>query len=656
MKQSPGIRHLSGLKVGTDELQWLQAANHRLQREARRAGMDGYGLILPITSDGWPSGAWEVTATGTAGELSLGRASIVTGNAPNTPVESDLEAPSWAVDGEGYIFGFPADDDFVIPHLIPDDSTWYTIWVARDTSEYEPGTLQVFAGSNVLTGTNTKFTRYAGKTTDGFDRGSNVRIDAGDTVGGNAGTYEIDTVVSDTSATLVTNINGANESDVPFTMAGDFFDAIPADPDIHRNPSVEVTVTAQLKEPGDYTRIPVADVKRTGGTIQVVDRRTHMIYRQKEPVHQSVCPALVAKADETGALTRKITSLVANATGMSVCEAHGTVAQTDGDTFIVGNIRTGASVGDAATQVWDPSDADPSVWAPVQLEAATNTALALVHVPYLNRTVGIYAKGGILSARISVDNGVTWSAGTTVIDPTLVDPLDTADFPFGLMLRNGRLGVWFELYDDSAGTTTINFVYSDDYGDSWHNNGGAGWQSSDAAAGDLFKPHAAQGRDGRIWLVAEDDGGPEVIRVHLSDDGLGTEAPYDIVSQELEPEGGGAVADETHYPTVWVAPNGQAIVMASYWTAADTSESITAWVCSVYTPVGGSFVRIEQRIDDFLVLDAAGGSAALRHYARLVQSRNGILRLFYVSGAMVAVPLTVQQTPRTPAMFGKAGL
>lgn len=558
MKDSPGIRPLDQLRVGLDELQWAQAEGEEHGNRLRRALADRPGLIVRRRAFGALSRAWEPLDQGN-GQIKLGRGIRPT---PRSAAGADVYTPTLAIDGNGTVFGFEDVADLDPGDVIPDDSTWYTVLVAAADTQYEWGSLQVFSGAANVTGTGTKFTRLAGKTTDGFGRGSLIRIQAADSASGNEGIYEVDTVVDDTHLTLVSNIGGGNESGIPFSIAGQFLGATPADPDCHSIRTVQVSVVAALRDTADVTRFPICDVRRTGTTLEIVDRRSQCLYRSADGIFRSVIPVAVPTADPAavdGSVLQQTRYPVLNSSvNCSATPAHD-ASSLPSSKILYAHVNSSGALNTAAV--------DPAV--PVGTPTTTTVEssgvgrAAVARLPFEERHVIVYDKGNKILARLTTDNGGTWGSAATLMDPALNDAFDAVAQPHVLAMRNGRIVVAFSYSDDSVSEDSVRAVISDDYGDTWDDNSGVGYRLSDLVwgIGDAIYPCLAQGADDWVWLAAEQ--GDEIVYAYADPATMlaGTSGWSSGSTVTLGP-----VIDASaklHDPSILVSPWGQVITFAS---------------------------------------------------------------------------------------------
>ena len=502
MKRSPGIRHLDNLKVGIDELQWAQSASERHAGALELARMHRPGLILGREIHGSPSGDWRAVDQGN-GQIKINGASV-----GGTALA--LTIASRAIDGNGIVFGTSPSEDYDPGDVIPDDTTWYTILVEAGDDQIEEGTLTVATGAAAVVGVGTKFTRYSGKTTDAYGRGSLVRIDAADTSNGNAGTIEIDTVTDDLNMTLIAAVAGTNESGIPFRIAGDFLGATPADPDCHSMRRVKVTVVAALRETGDHTRFAVCDVRRTGTSLEIVDRRFQSAYRMAEPAKvRGVIPVVGTRPKV--AVDYELTRAVRDLSGPA-CSHIAMTQQTQTSSNVTSKVVVAGKLTGGALETWtsglDNADAAAST---VSVEASgVSGRPGLLTLFDLDKIVLVYVHDNKVKMRTSTDNSATWSAATTLMDPTLVAAADTVAEPHIALLSNGRILVSFAYLDHSLSLTRASFVYSDDYSENWHDNGGAGgYVLTPVALGIVTHnwPWVAEAADGTVWCVVEGGGG-----------------------------------------------------------------------------------------------------------------------------------------------------
>ncbi len=581
MPASDGLLYLQNLKIGVDELQWLQATNDENARQFRLGTMLTDGLVLGRRPDGGLDTNWLVHDDDDDGTITVVAAA-----------ESGVK-PGYAalVDDEGYAAVLDRDVSLI---TLPNNNTWYTILAEAVDTQYEEGTLTLTAGSATILGTNTRFTQLSGKTSSGFGRGTRIRIDAADSSGGNAGTYEVDVIVSDTELDLVEVIPGANDTIPRWTVAGDFLTTIPADPDIHQRRVMQIT-----RNPGGITRepasgkYPLADVKRNDALsprVQFIDRREQRMYRSAVPsgLRTSQVTTVVPQANHdlsggppfTPSLNYGFGRLaVANAVANAVCPCLGSGSQPN---------RTLLLTEDGGT-IYAARDDDPTGGALGLLFIPTGAtfvgaqpSLARLPAGTSSTHVCCYVDGGILQARVSTNDGTAWGGAVTVLDPTLIDPADTCAWPSVIRLINGRLLVAVEYFDDSAGLTFIVGATSDDNGATWDNNGGVGYAIKSVPgpvppAADIGRPSLGQSADGRIWCAYTVDG--DDIGILYSDDYTGhfSGAPSTATNIVIEDNG---FFTTVNSPALWVSPDGQPIIFFQGYRLATTHS----YVC--YAAVG----------------------------------------------------------------------
>jgi len=557
MKQTGGLRYLKDLKVGIDELQWLQAETEEQRAKMIQGLMLRHGLVCGLSSRGGLDKVWKAND-----EDDDGTVTVVT--APHW--RETTPAAAVAVDPEGILLYLHADYDIEIP----DDSTWYTLVVHKEFTRLARGTIDITAGSTTLVGTDTEFTRFAAYTGDGFSRGTRLRIDAADTSGGNDGTLEIDTVVSDTECTVREAPAGATETAIPFRVAGDFWQTTPADPDIHQRYMPKFELIAQCRDPIDvdaaYTDyMVIADVMRDSAgspEVTIIDRRVRNVYQRRNDRPYGVRMALAPWAlDWVGNSYSQALSVSIGqgyASGTSI-EGVG-LDRTDRDDVLMAVCDNGtiyARIYSTHEAGWD----DPGGSGAITI--GTGTKADIVHLP---RNSGythacIYTRSGQMYVRRTADEGATWTGEVSVWNPTSVDPLDTADWARGLLLHNHRLLAFGVLDDNSGGLKQIRMAYSDDYGATWDDDSGAGYAVYINFGGFNDPEHfnVFQDGSGTIWFASGNSSDDTIVFGRSQDDtGLTWQtSPLNnggLHSASLNTDNSGTT--DVYDPLIFVTPDG----------------------------------------------------------------------------------------------------
>lgn len=302
-RDSNGLRFLPQQLLDYGELQWAQDEQDERRRLARLAQTMEAGWFGEYRGP-TPDFGWEIYDGG-AGELSLR-----TLDASGVPLQRDPSRPApendtvtLGVDPIGQVLEQPIgyvleSDDTRL--LVPNDGVWRTLIAHYRTTQHQPGTLTVAAGSTAVVGDGTRFTRLNDGTVGLPDK---IRVDAADTSTGNEGVYTIAAIGDDTHMTIVETFPEA-ETGMLFRVQGRFRGTEPADPDIHRCALVSwELVTRTCDRPTDG--LIAYDVMRTGGTLYLIDRRRGSLWR---PPSAPTIPGLqpVVFQSVAGALTTPV--------------------------------------------------------------------------------------------------------------------------------------------------------------------------------------------------------------------------------------------------------------------------------------------------------------------------------------------------------------
>jgi len=484
MITSTGLKYLLDLQLGVDELQWLQEDRQEQVRYIVRQLFEGFpGIVYTRISGNARGDAWKVHDDNDDGSIG------VKGGAD--------DGVAYAVDQHGNPFVLTANEVLFQDIALANDNTWRTVVMRRVVTDYEPGTLTFDGVSAVVVGSaQSKFTRYAGKTTDGFNRGTKIRVDAADTSAGNAGTYEVTSVASDTSLTL-TSVPPAAESGVKFTAAGDFLSTPPADPDIHARAYAEITVVTRTRNPATGYML-LADVRRNDATspkVDVIDLRQASRLRRR--ALNAPLMNLVPSREMT--VAGSINSLCAD------------VAPTAKKVVCVYGDETN---GELRAAVYDAIPPTGQWGSPVTIDSGDTTypSCAVVRLPANASTHTHLAAfrtspstdGQAIKLYGSTNNGASWVFISTVWDPAGTARIDAVhDF---VLLKKGRL-VLVGGYHAMSGVTVpceVRYIYSDDYGATWNHNTTAGYAIATPAGGSGIRYHGAklcQLPDGSIYTI-----------------------------------------------------------------------------------------------------------------------------------------------------------
>lgn len=531
--RSQGIHHLRGnlLKIGVHELAWMQEGYD--EAEIRREFMS---MIEP----GWfvqysgrrPHYGWNIVDGGT-GVLKLqtyANTNDLTDQRDNWGGPTEIGG----ITKSGQVLRIPREvQDLIIGVTIPNDTVWYTLRARVETTNYERGTINVTTGSTTILGTGTQFTRLAGllDADNPTARGMLFRIAAGDTVNGNAGIIEIDAIISDTELRLVAAPAGTNENDMPFSIAGDYLGAAPADNlrDIHQRRRVTWSAANRLVAiNGTDDELIVADVRRTGGVVTIVDRRYTQTYRRIDPSIVGYFPQPQFITPDSGGIVgpevrqqyRAWTSGGAGNVGVHsiaqcVDPALMLVAFDDGS----GQIQT--------LQVETDRDYD-HLFTITGLGSTQNHAVieasGTALVPDITALpegfpithIMVYEDNDEIIMRTTADDGATWSARTAIWQPTIHHANDTVHTPTILITRHLRVIVLCSYMDHLLGAGTgrqLRYIYSDNVGDAvmtWSTNGSNGFLQSDSGVYGVenpLDPHIVQDEGGNLIVsFAREDG------------------------------------------------------------------------------------------------------------------------------------------------------
>lgn len=534
-RDTTGLRFLANMEIGYDQLQWWQAELDERARWFRVASAHECGWIGEWIG-GNVSFGWELYDAGS------GVLAVRSEGSDGTPmffgkVRGSATIPVMGVDRAGRILEQPNDTTLVDENdddvVVLNDGTWYTLMATHRVRQREPGTIALTGGGLTVTGTGTQFTRYS----DSSDPAgaSTIRISTDDTIQGNEGEYLIDTITNDTSMTLVT-APSTTESGVTFRIAGAFFGAAPADPDVHNNTAI--TWSLETRTTTRPTEALIAyDVKRSGGTLTVIDRRRANLWR---PITSRTrgCALLVsgqywdnleAGGDGSGDSTavyvdvgsmnvKSASATTASMIAMSLAPAstgsHMTGAALDVPTGLLalmlfddnGTRKIAVSAytvtdasgryvsGAASAGTWDHPDGGSATYV-VSTGGTLDCHLLALPVATGNTHLALYINSsGILKGKFTTDNGANWGSEATVWDPTSSETLSKVS---AVLTRMGKIVVACAY---STGNR-IRYIYSTDYGATWDTNSDSGYSSS--AAGEAVSDVAIVEDDsGSLWTVA----------------------------------------------------------------------------------------------------------------------------------------------------------
>lgn len=563
-----GIVYRRELKLGALEYGWEDLQRQEEARARRLATMASYGLIVARTPHGALDDQWRVHDDDNDGSVSIEVAAT----------ESSASAAALVTaDGDLVVLDEALPEEITVPN----DNTWYTIIASVSTTEVERGTIAVAIGSNAVVGTGTRFlSTLDGFTSSPFSRGSKIRIFGSGA--GNDGTYTVDSVNSDTSLTLTANVPGGSESGLSYSVAGDYFNVTPADPDIHQYQRVTITRIPLVRDVGAGA-FPLADVKRNDAAgppkVRIIDRRLQRFYRTvvQEAGQGSVGTALqvrnVYQVSTGGALSLGTRPKLGYVTGTGGFGAEDAGVATAGSDDILVAVENGGVIdffnqnGGATPAPGDPTFGSTGAGSITGVDPALlrmPEGSALTHLLFYTRADRIYV-------RSSDDDGATWGAEVLVIDPTAIDALDTAANPAAVRLLSGRILVVFEYQDNSAGKTYISSVTSDDLGATWDDDAGQGYAVFTSGLGDVLEPDVAQAADGRIAVVFSESASP-VIEALVSKDTSGHfSSPASVYGPATSTSG---YFDRFDAPLVHWSPDGALIVAFQAYRNAATLSTL----------------------------------------------------------------------------------
>jgi hypothetical protein len=537
----------------------------------------------------------------------------------------------------------PRVDGTLIGLTVPDDGVWYTVTLRRLTSQKGPGTVAVTTGSKVVLGTDTTFARYMGKNDPGNPtaRGMLFRIDAADTGAGNEGTYEIDTVDSDTQITLIDPINGTDESGIEYRIAGEFLGTVPSDPDIHTrirfNWVLQARTVGQKYGGASANRIIVADVMRDTGirnSTFIVPRRHSQLFRRmdQQEVKRGYYPVMVSQAN-----TRfdAESDWIADATNLRMGWRHldgivgqdvETVSAAWSDSRATILVVCGGAAGDivsykvAANDRGDVPQAsrsnyltvdnagtafDPFVLANPSGHGGSGATAFASHLLF-------YTKTGSIRMRKTLTGGNTWEAEATIWNAPLVDASHSLHHPTALLTVDNRIIVAATYDNNGTGGRSIRWIYSDDFGETWTTNSDAGVISVDEtspASAFAQRPSLSQDDNGVIFLAYERSvGGGDYVTSTAITIGLAKSIDPNGLSAANLVLANGAVEGviDTAFgvaefyprkPSVWAAPNGTCLVFYS-----SCYEALGLVWCVMYCTVAGFSGKSAATIQDTVAM------------------------------------------------------
>ncbi len=661
MKESHGLKYLQYLKIGIDELQWLQYEEHERRMRRMLARFMSHGLVTGRTRRNSLGRAWKVHDDDDDGTISIyssmGR--VVGGSYGS-------QEHAWAVDKDGV--PIQMDNDQIVATL-PNDATWYTVVMRRALTDYDRGSLSVTVGSAVVNGTGTEFTRLSGVTTDGYGRGSLIRIDAADTAHGHDGTYEVDQVINDGQVILTAPVGGsANETGIPFTLAGDFSTAPPADPDRSQRWVPEFQVVARVRDPSNSDLI-LFDVKRDDAfapKVTLIDRRAANLFREQPQGMASrglaLQPEIVGAAaapfgDAQMQIASIYTGLPAGAHARNVALAR---EQNDGMLALV-EIPSTTTIHVREFDNFEDLWQDPAGGGAVVLSAAgTYPAIEQLPPECGNTHIAFYENTGDnkVYRSTTANNGQAFAAAVATWDPTAINPNDRVQDLVAYMGRNHRLFLFGSYYVWNAVPANtykqIRYIYSDDYGTTWNTNANAGFNAVTGTAGtDDTEPTVTQGPDGLIHLAYVRDNGVSVeIRGKVSDDETGIVwtlgVPYSTFVWTL----GGRTGWDNHGPAIYVSPDNVVAVVFNEEDGANAQRVRVATVGDDDSAFGAVSCITNREV--FRVSTANGTSLSLKSKLRQLRDGSIMLAMAHDNGGTPDVSVSYLLRPMTTGYIDTA--
>jgi hypothetical protein len=147
----------------------------------------------------------------------------------------------------------------------------YNVLLRYSNTYYEPGTVTLTYGSNILAGVGTSFTD---------DLEMNMYIVILDSQNGNNGVYQIQSITDDTHLVLTAPIGGTTEGPLPFAAGGYFPDDAyepdsPAGYEIFAYDSYQISITTA---PIASDQIYLAQVVKAGSVLTITDMRSQNVF------------------------------------------------------------------------------------------------------------------------------------------------------------------------------------------------------------------------------------------------------------------------------------------------------------------------------------------------------------------------------------------
>ncbi len=656
-RDSNGLKYKSQLKLGVDELQWLQDEADERRRMLVLGAADQLGWFGGYWPHGQAAFGWQVNDPATNGVLRL---QLPVGGAPFIPQRRRATTtPMGGFAPNGLPVQLDTDDNATLRDVddvaitVPDDGVWYTLVAVPVLQARAPGRLTLTAGSAVVTGSRTDFTRY-GDSTD--PRATRMRISAadGDSSAGNEGTYRFVTITDATTATLDrAAVN--DETGVHFRVIGDFFGAVPSDPDCQ---SVSMTVwelrarTVTLPTDALIAYDVMRDTGVQPGTF-FIDRRHANVHR---PTNSSIMrrwtltPVLEVEAASPNLAVERRRDDVLVVGGDDVLFSCAAPASTGGDTSVgldspggllaVCGHDTGAGF-DLRVREYVPwmraPWRNPNGGGTVNVDTGVTPGgqPALVSLPSecgFTHVCFISDGGGAVQQYRTDDNGLTWDGPTLIWDPDAAAAGDAVSDVAAVLTRTGRI-VLVAQYIPSGGQAQIRYIHSDDYTATWVTTGNAGVTIMTGLATDrLGQPAVIEDDFGNLWTAwARDVAGGGESHVRL----IRGAAPNNPVADSEVPSGGWRVTDIvtgssgtiSQQPNLIAAPDGCIIVVHQVHDLIVPLHQIFATVTSRGRPIHR--VRLS-------TIDAANGVDP----TEAVVDAHGVVHLLRIKTA--ATPFEVQ--------------
>ncbi len=646
MADSPGLRYLTQLLMGSDELQWLQYELNQLRRRIALGHLIEPGWVgEPVGADGLQAFGWRLQGRfdGTVDVLGPAEPGVSRWARRTTPLFYGI-----APDGEILIIrpdAGPLLDAAGAPLTVPADGVIRTIVARPVLSRQLPGTVAVTAGSGTIAGTGTDFTRF----TAGGDLPSQFRISSGP----NAGTYTVQSVTDATTA-VVTPVFSSSETGMRLIPIGRFLTP-QVDVDIHHHLDVAYALEARTVTPPSDGLI-VADARKASedGIAVVIDRRWANVAREvsgrRPHARWHLLPDL-----EIAATALPVTGATQQDQGPAVCVVNTSDSRTTTEVTLVattpsrvGNANSGILqlscavsggtwriqarervienlFGESAATAYpdypwrDPGDAGSDVNI-VSGQSGVCNGLAVVKVASLlsDRThLAFYVDDAfnVVQAR-TVNHGETWIADGTIWAAPGGSPTQGLT---AILTRESRIVLVRPTDND-----TLAYIYSDDYGATWSTNGGAGFVYYEAPSGQVTWPSLAQDANGRLWTAFEVGPGPGTIALlkaaALLDPTPASDVPSTGWTVSPQPFNFGTGAEA---PTSWSRPvllpmpDGQMLCFLAGLNSSDFVEL----GCSYVTEPNVTKYQTLQRIADGTPTDHPG--------LAVVQVPNGLVYVTY---------------------------